>query len=86
MFKLTETNSKGWWFYCEVEKMNLSMRAPTRDAAISEAIAHYQKRLSSLKAHIATLEAKQTAILELVIPDGEVLVSQSDRDWLDSYR
>lgn len=62
----------GWWLWDSTVSMNLAIRAPSRDAAIDEAIAFYQRRLAELKAKNNDLSAKLDRISKILgNEDGE---------------
>lgn len=62
----------GFWLWDETREMNLSMRAKTRDAAISEAFDYYQKRLKVLEAKLNDITTKLDAFLaQFSDPDDE---------------
>lgn len=60
--QITEA-ADGFWLYDYTRGMNLSMRAKTRDAAFTEALTYYQKRLADVEKQLADLSAKVNAFV-----------------------
>lgn len=53
----------GWWLYDETRRVNLSMRAPSAQAACEEALGYYQQRLLVVEAELTALSMKVEAFV-----------------------
>ena len=69
-------SSEGFWIYDKTVKMNLAMRAETREAALLEVIHYYQKRCVNLLKERNELSSKIDTIKELLVDD----------DYYNEYR
>ena len=61
----------GFWLWDNTRKMNLSMRAPTREAAMLEAIVYYQNRLMEVEKELREITGHVNTFVESVRPDDE---------------
>jgi hypothetical protein len=57
------SGNRGFWLWDDVQRMNLSMRAPTVEAALVEAVTYYQKRLTEMSKQHVELQAKVDGFL-----------------------
>lgn len=64
--KRVNLNKDGFWIYDDIVKMNLAMRAETREAALLEVIKYYQKRHLQLIKERDTLLSKVETIKNLL--------------------
>ena len=49
---------QGYWLYDDTRGMNLAMGAPTKEAALLEALQYYQKHLEEVEDKYLDLQAK----------------------------
>lgn len=63
----------GWWLWDRTREMNLSMKAPSAQAAFVDCISYYQRRLTDVEQELLTLKLKVDAFIEEVhkCPDQE---------------
>lgn len=61
---LTEFEKHGFWLWDSTRRMNLAMRAKTRDAAFMEALTYYQNRLLEVEKAHDDLSAKVNAFID----------------------
>jgi hypothetical protein len=66
----------GYWLYDTTQGMNLSMGAPSVEAALVEALTYYQKRLADVQRNHKELSAKVTAFVDQFKEDDD-----DDRRW-----
>lgn len=59
---LSECND-GFWLYDKTRGMNLSMRAKTEQAAFTEALEYYQRRLADIESEHKSLDKKVKAFV-----------------------
>lgn len=74
---ITECND-GWWLWDETRKMNLSMKADSKEAALFVALEYYQDRFNTLDTQHKDLKSKVESFVSGVI-------SSEDHDCTDFY-
>lgn len=61
----------GFWLHDKTRGMNLSMRANTATEAFVEALTYYQKRLITVEADYANLQAKVDSFVAQFVADED---------------
>lgn len=62
---------KGFWLWDDTRSMNLSMRAPTAEAAYHAAIVYYQKHLAEVETELRNLKSAVNWFVAQVSPPAE---------------
>lgn len=74
---LTECND-GWWLWDQTRKMNLAMKAASKEAALLSALNYYQGRFNTLDTQHKDLKSKVESFVSGVI-------SEDSHDCNDFY-
>ena len=61
----------GFWLWDDVVRMNLSMKAKTREAALLECISYYQRRLPEVYSKLSSLQSKVDSFLAQFEDDSD---------------
>ena len=59
----------GFWLYDTTRGMNLSMRSPTKDDALFNALKYYQKRLNERETELKELKEKVNIFVDQFIEE-----------------
>lgn len=80
---LSDRERQGFWLYDTTRKMNLAIRAKSKDEAFVEALLYYQRLVVQLTAGLSSAEEKVQKILEVL---GAEEIDEDAKEFIRNYR